>query len=721
MNEHMKSGSAIDPSWSDPDAAVAFLKLLRPRGPWALSAIYPDAESSRVVGDSGKLPTRTFMDAKKARAWIAARSGKANLYYTLNRTGQLSKKPDKGDVLAVEYQHVDIDSDDQGSLAGDSVRKAAVVTRLSALNIPGGPTLVVDSGGGLQALWRLDGASDTVEGKTESERVNEALIAALGGDGPTWSIDHLMRLPGTVNLPDARKRAKGRVPAPTLLLEANDRSYGRWEFPVAPDRPKLDEVETVFGDPEPIDDLDALANQYSLSDRTLAIIRDGEGPTPKDGGDNSRSGWLFSGVLSLAYAGVPPEQILGIITDPRWEISASVLAKDNVDEYAERQVRNALRLVTAERSVEFADDISIESISNDATATVPTKATDKYRRLSLLDLLQLPSPKWLVKDWITEGGLFGMFGGEKSYKTFLLLDMLLRASVGMDWHGIPLMKSRVQYVIGEGNARRFADRIIAWCIHNGVSYEAVSENFKVVPVRVGVDNDKERGAFIAADHGQYDVTIFDTMARNMDGDENATRDMSKTIAAIDEIRSVYHSAGGFAHHTGKDVSKGARGSSALAGAVDALIEVKHNQATGEAVVTLYRSRDSEQGVSRVFKPKRVMVTDPDVDDEMRFSLVMEFVREGSKDDQKAAEGTVTSEAKTAIEKILVHLAEHNGVVAQKDMESDEPGMSHANVNKAFVALRKAKLITGTGPIVVSKSGAKRAMELGAVVDVEIDQ
>ncbi|MEO9230628.1 MAG: AAA family ATPase [Devosia sp.] len=277
------------------------------------------------------------------------------------------------------------------------------------------------------------------------------------------------------------------------------------------------------------------------------------------------------------------------------------------------------------------------------------------------------------------------------------------------------------YVIGEGNARRFADRIVAWCIHNKVSHEAVSENFKVVPVRVGVDNDKERAAFIAADHGQYDVTIFDTMARNMDGDENATRDMSKTIAAIDEIRAVYHSAGGFAHHTGKDVTKGARGSSALAGAVDALIEVKHNQASGEAVVTLYRSRDSEQGVSRIFKPKRIHVSGDDFDEDARYSLVMEFVREGGVDDQKAAAAPLTGEPKTAAEKILVYLAEHNGVASQKDMESDEPGMSHANVNKAFVALRKSKLVTGTGPIFLSKKGQARAMELGAVIDAEIDE
>ncbi|MEO9228758.1 MAG: hypothetical protein ABI216_07410, partial [Devosia sp.] len=97
------------------------------------------------------------------------------------------------------------------------------------------------------------------------------------------------------------------------------------------------------------------------------------------------------------------------------------------------------------------------------------------------------------------------------------------------------------------------------------------------------------------------------------------------------------------------------------------------------------------------------------------------VREGGVDDQKAAAAPLTGEPKTAADKILVHLAEHNGVASQKDMESDEPGMSHANVNKAFTALRQAKLITGNGPIFASKKGERRAMELGAVIDAEIDE
>ena len=106
---------------------------------------------------------------------------------------------------------------------------------------------------------------------------------------------------------------------------------------------------------------------------------------------------------------------------------------------------------------------------------------------------------------------------------------------------------------------------------------------------------------------------------------------------------------------------------------------------------------------------------------MPYSLVMEFVREGSKDDQKAAGRPLTAEAKTAVDKILVHLAEHNGIVAQKQMESDEQGMSHANVNKAFLQLRNSKLITGTGPIFCTSKGLKRALELGAVLDAEINE
>ena len=49
--------------------------------------------------------------------------------------------------------------------------------------------------------------SDAVTERVEAE--NRAIDAALGGDA-TFNIDRLLRLPGTLNFPNRKKRAKGR-------------------------------------------------------------------------------------------------------------------------------------------------------------------------------------------------------------------------------------------------------------------------------------------------------------------------------------------------------------------------------------------------------------------------------------------------------------------------------------------------------------------------------
>lgn len=340
MNKHMKS-DAIDPRWSDPDAAVDFLTHLRPGGPWVLSASYPSADAPRVAGDVGPMPTRSFREPKAARAWIAARSSKANVYYTLNRTAEVSKKPSKADIIDVEYLHVDIDSDEHGPLAGDVERKNAVLAKLKRFDEPGPPSFIIDSGGGLQALWAIGPEHDTDRMKSYLGRANQALIEKLGGDYGTWNVDRLLRLPGTVNVPNAKKLKSGRVSTPARLLDSSGKTYEGWEFEVAPENQRADaETEVEIGEAVEVKDLDSVAAAYDVPERIIQIIEEGRLEKPKTK-DDSRSTWLFDAICGLVRASVPPELILGIITDPRYDISESVLEKADPEGYAERQIRSA--------------------------------------------------------------------------------------------------------------------------------------------------------------------------------------------------------------------------------------------------------------------------------------------------------------------------------------------------------------------------------------------
>src|SRR5690606_4155355 len=99
------------------------------------------------------------------------------------------------------------------------------------------PTAVVFSGGGHQALWRLR-EPVPIEGDLaraeDVERYNIALGALLDADH-AHDISRVLRLPGTLNLPNRRKRAKGREPVRSALVAFHaERVYDLAAFPVAP-------------------------------------------------------------------------------------------------------------------------------------------------------------------------------------------------------------------------------------------------------------------------------------------------------------------------------------------------------------------------------------------------------------------------------------------------------------------------------------------------------
>lgn len=84
------------------------------------------------------------------------------------------------------------------------------------------PSLVIESSPGNHHLWLvLDRAVSATEGKP----LGDALRSAIGADSDTGVVTQPYRVAGTINYPDARKRARGRVASPTRLLLDNGRLW----------------------------------------------------------------------------------------------------------------------------------------------------------------------------------------------------------------------------------------------------------------------------------------------------------------------------------------------------------------------------------------------------------------------------------------------------------------------------------------------------------------
>lgn len=334
----------LDNPKPDRDTSIAFLEAFRPSGAINLTAIVPD----------GPIASATFTEPEAARAWIDARRDTANLYYVINPAPEptgAGGRVNKPDIPVIENQHVDIDVDKQDNDLSLEERKAEARERLEYSDHP--PTFIIDTGGGLQAIWKLDEpVPATPENIEWAESANRWLVEEFGGDSATTDISRLLRLPGSTNHPDERKRSRGRVTAPTKLVLSTGEVHGREAFGqvARASSASLTDKDIDVSQIEHVDDLDALVAEYRLDERTRTIILEGRMPDEVKEPDDSRDKWMFEAVCSMVRAGVPAGVIAGVLLNPEWAVSGHVLDHKGrpVEVYAMRQALRAQELVRAE-------------------------------------------------------------------------------------------------------------------------------------------------------------------------------------------------------------------------------------------------------------------------------------------------------------------------------------------------------------------------------------
>jgi P4 family phage/plasmid primase-like protien len=196
----------------------AFLERFRPDGYTTFVGIVP--EGSAVAA------TFNGADASKAANWIESQNRARGVYFTANSTpADLRQKPTKSDIVGIASLWGDVDPLDGNGRAWTAERERllALAGELAALDCS--PSFIVDSGNGIQPVWLL---ANPIESSPEYRAAAEALCArieaALGAKG-THNVDRLLRVPGTRNLPNAKKRKLGRSETQACLLHATWQRY----------------------------------------------------------------------------------------------------------------------------------------------------------------------------------------------------------------------------------------------------------------------------------------------------------------------------------------------------------------------------------------------------------------------------------------------------------------------------------------------------------------
>jgi len=226
------------------------------------------------------------------------------------------------------------------------------------------------------------------------------------------------------------------------------------------------------------------------------------------------------------------------------------------------------------------------------------RKSDIFETLDIAGLMALPPVQWLVEGILTTDGFSIVYGPPGSLKTFLVLDQALHIASGKPWNDKPVKPGKVLYVAGEG-VRGIARRVKAWCHHHKVDPGNIP--FRLLPASVNLSEPANVAKLVRTAIAQMEedgecvaLVVIDTVARSIPGlDENSAQEMGLFVAAVEELKTgiACHLLG--VHHSGKDETRGARGSNALLGAVDTMVKVKRDD--DRLTVTIEKQKDDDEG------------------------------------------------------------------------------------------------------------------------------
>jgi len=211
---------------------------------------------------------------------------------------------------------------------------------------------------------------------------------------------------------------------------------------------------------------------------------------------------------------------------------------------------------------------------------------------------------WLIDKILPKAKFAMVYGPPGSGKTFIILDMAFAIGRGIEWQGRATKKMKVLYIAAESQLG-MQKRIVGYYLANkiplgtdlGVHFIFDSPNVRspedLRELKKTIDDVTEH-------HGGYDAVIFDTLARVSTGtDENSSKDAGEVIDAIEKMVDSISAMGIVLHHTGKDITKGARGSTAYTGALDTQIEISREGERHQLRTT--KQKDGEDDVKVGFK------------------------------------------------------------------------------------------------------------------------
>ena len=254
---------------------------------------------------------------------------------------------------------------------------------------------------------------------------------------------------------------------------------------------------------------------------------------------------------------------------------------------------------------------TVEDMKAALAGKPPQRGTQhgKLKVFAMSDLDTASGRKYIVKGLIGTNEISLWVGPPKCGKSFLLMDIAYRVSLGLPVFGRRVKQTNVLYVACEGEGG-IGKRLTALREKYGHSdaFHYIAQPADLLRKEGQLEDLKSAAAGAG-------LIVIDTVNRVMaGGDENSPQDMGQFVANMTELRDATKAHVALIHH-GTKASNGTnpRGHSSLTGADDALIEIVKNE-DGSRTATIVHAKDDVDGNRLGFAVEQVEVgTDEDGD------------------------------------------------------------------------------------------------------------
>lgn len=410
--------------------------------------------------------------------------------------------------------------------------KSEALERLKRFSLP--PTMIIDSGNGYHAYWRLKKAED-ITGKADIQRLEaylKGISVNLPSDPTVGEVARILRLPGTTNHKDPNNKL------PVSLVECNpDRQYN------------LSSFDTCIVVPQPKKSVNP-PGWLSESLREMC-----------DGNRNSTFAKVTGSLHRNRYT---PADIFALLSPLAAEYS-----------FPQDELRRVVESISKYPQANSLPS-SLKSLDTSVADSAPMKA------MSLNELFAAGGSKidWRIKDVLPLQGV-GILGGPSGIgKTWMLLDLAIECAVGGKWIGhLETTKGRVLYIDEESSHMLLRHHLTRLLTAKNQTNASLDLFFAVEQgLRLTNSNSVEKLGKLL-DEKKPDLVIVDTLIRVHDAEENSASAMSQVFEVIRHLRQRHGCAFLFADHQRKPGATMTspefmlRGSSDKVAAVDTLLSV----------------------------------------------------------------------------------------------------------------------------------------------------